>query len=80
MEMRKTRLHKGWRHAFGGLITKLCHVEGVLEENVDYIASLFLVLLDIMGTKGPDTKLCPIFTIIERHRRDEFIMATMYCL
>ncbi|KAG5577163.1 hypothetical protein H5410_057297 [Solanum commersonii] len=43
--MRKSRVHKGHMYAFGGLITKLCRVAGVPEENVDYLAPLYLAPL-----------------------------------
>lgn len=57
--MRKARVHKGRRSAFGGLITKLCRVAGVPEENVDYMAPLFPAPVDITMTKGPDIEFGP---------------------
>ncbi|KAG5595499.1 hypothetical protein H5410_036731 [Solanum commersonii] len=36
--------------------------------------------MDITRTKGPDTEFGPILITIERHRRDELIMARMYGL
>ncbi|KAH0729728.1 hypothetical protein KY290_000857 [Solanum tuberosum] len=78
--MRKDRVHKGNRYAFGGLITKMCRVAGVPEENVDYMAPLYPALVDITYTKGPDTDFNPTLTTAERHMRDELIMARMYGL
>lgn len=78
--MRKARVHKGRRFAFGGLITKLCRVAGVPEENVDYMAPLFPAPVDITRTKGLDTEFSPTLTTAERNRRDELIMARMYGL
>ncbi|KAG5614783.1 hypothetical protein H5410_014607 [Solanum commersonii] len=76
--MRKSRVHKGHRYAFGGLITKMCRVAGVLEENLDYMAPLYLAPVDITRTKGTNTDFGPTLTTAECHRRDEFIMAKMY--
>ncbi|KAH0655763.1 hypothetical protein KY285_030645 [Solanum tuberosum] len=39
--MRKSRVHKGHKYAFGGLITKLCRVARVPEKNVDYMSPLY---------------------------------------
>ncbi|KAH0781553.1 hypothetical protein KY290_001151 [Solanum tuberosum] len=78
--MRKARVHKGNMYDFGGLITRMCRVAGVLEENLEYMAPLFQASVDITRTKGPDTEFGPNLTIVERHRRDELIMARMYDL
>lgn len=67
-------------YAFGGVITKMCHLAGVLEESLDYMAPLYPTAVDITGTKGSDTNLGPILTIVERYRGDELIMARMYVL
>ncbi|KAG5575871.1 hypothetical protein H5410_056005, partial [Solanum commersonii] len=78
--IRKARVHKGRRSAFGGLITKLCHVAGVPEESMDYMTPLFPTPMDIMRTKGTDIKFGPILTTIKRNRRDKLFMARMYGL
>uniref|UniRef100_M1DH54 Putative plant transposon protein domain-containing protein n=1 Tax=Solanum tuberosum TaxID=4113 RepID=M1DH54_SOLTU len=78
--MRKAQGHKGHRYAFGGLITRMCRVAGVPEENVDYMAPLFPAPVDITRTKWTDTEFGPILTTADRHRRDELIMARMYGL
>ncbi|KAH0686462.1 hypothetical protein KY284_017015 [Solanum tuberosum] len=75
--MRKARVHKEHRYAFCGLITKMCCVAGVPEENLDYMAPLYPASVDITRTKGPDTNFGPILTTAERHRRDELIMFRM---
>uniref|UniRef100_M1DK78 Putative plant transposon protein domain-containing protein n=1 Tax=Solanum tuberosum TaxID=4113 RepID=M1DK78_SOLTU len=78
--MRKSRVHKEHMYAFGGLITKMCFVAGVPEENVDYMAPLYPAPVEISHTKGPDTDFGPTLTTAERHKRDELIMARMYGL
>lgn len=78
--MRKARVHKDHRYAFGCLFTKLCRVAGVLEENVDCMAPLFPTPVDITRTKRPEYEFGPTLTTTERHRRDELIMARMYGL
>ncbi|KAG5576268.1 hypothetical protein H5410_056402 [Solanum commersonii] len=78
--MRKVRVHNGHMYAFGGLITRICSVAGVLEENADYMAPLFPATVDITRTKGPDTELGSTITTAECHRRDELIMTRMYGL
>uniref|UniRef100_M1DXZ7 Uncharacterized protein n=1 Tax=Solanum tuberosum TaxID=4113 RepID=M1DXZ7_SOLTU len=78
--IRKARVHKGHMYAFGGLIIGMCRAAGVPEENVDYMAPLFAALVDITRTKGPDTEFGQTLTTIERHRRDELIMARIYGL
>jgi len=78
--MRKDRVDKGNRYGFGGLITKMCRVAGVPEENLDYMAPLYPAPVDITRIKGPDTDFGPTLTTVERHRRDELIMARMYGL
>ncbi|KAG5605372.1 hypothetical protein H5410_026864 [Solanum commersonii] len=78
--MRKAQVHKGHIYAFGSLITRMCRVAGVPEENVDYMAPLFPAPMDITRTKGPDTKFGPTLTTAEPHKRDELIMANMYGL
>uniref|UniRef100_M1DBL6 Putative plant transposon protein domain-containing protein n=1 Tax=Solanum tuberosum TaxID=4113 RepID=M1DBL6_SOLTU len=78
--MRKARVHKGHKYAFGGLITRMCRVAGVPKDNVDYMAPLFAAPMDITRTKGPDTKFGPTLTTAEHHMRDELIMARMYGL
>uniref|UniRef100_M1DMQ3 Putative plant transposon protein domain-containing protein n=1 Tax=Solanum tuberosum TaxID=4113 RepID=M1DMQ3_SOLTU len=78
--MRKSWVHKGHRYAFGGLITKMCRVAGVPEENLDYMAPLYPAPVDITHTKGTDTDFGPTLTTVERHKRDELIMARMYGL
>ncbi|KAG5571568.1 hypothetical protein H5410_061334 [Solanum commersonii] len=78
--IRKARVHKGDRYAFGGLITKMCRAEGVPEKNVNYMAPLYPAPVDITRTKGPDTEFGPTLTTSEHHRRDEFIMPRMYSL
>ncbi|KAG5580099.1 hypothetical protein H5410_050726 [Solanum commersonii] len=80
LAMRKGRVHKGHMYAFGGLITRMFHVVRVLEENMDYMAPLFPAPMDITRTKGPNTEFGPILTTVERHRRDELIMARIYGL
>ncbi|KAG5594521.1 hypothetical protein H5410_035753 [Solanum commersonii] len=40
--MRKAWVHKGHKYGFGGLITRMCRAASVPEENVDYMAPLFL--------------------------------------
>ncbi|KAG5604798.1 hypothetical protein H5410_026290 [Solanum commersonii] len=77
--MRKTRVHKGHMYAFdGGLITKMFRVAGVLGENVDYMAPLYPTPVDITRSKGPDIDFGPTIITVERHRRDELIMARMH--
>uniref|UniRef100_M1D8X4 Putative plant transposon protein domain-containing protein n=1 Tax=Solanum tuberosum TaxID=4113 RepID=M1D8X4_SOLTU len=76
--MRKARVHRGRRYAFGGLITNLCRRAGVPEESVDYMAPLFTTPLDITKTKGPENMHGPTLTTAERNRRDEMIMALMF--
>ncbi|KAH0669439.1 hypothetical protein KY285_025463 [Solanum tuberosum] len=78
--MRKARVHKGHKYAFGGLITKLCRAADVPEENIDYMAPLYPAPVDITRTKGLDTEFGLTLTTAERHRRDELIMARMYGL
>ncbi|KAH0712429.1 hypothetical protein KY289_008388 [Solanum tuberosum] len=78
--MRKARVHRGQRYAFGGLITNLCRRAGVPEETVDYMAPLFTTPLDITKTKGPENMHGPTLTTAERNRRDEMIMARMFGL
>ncbi|KAG5606262.1 hypothetical protein H5410_027754 [Solanum commersonii] len=78
--MCKARVHKGHMYAFGGLITKMCRVAGVPEENMDYMVPLYPALVDITRTKGPNTDFGPTLTTIEHHRRDELIMVKMYGL
>jgi len=78
--MRKVRVHKGHMYAFGGLITKMCHIAGVPKEQLDYMAPLYPALVDITRIKGPYTEFGPTITTAEHHRRDELIMARMYGL
>uniref|UniRef100_M1DJS4 Uncharacterized protein n=1 Tax=Solanum tuberosum TaxID=4113 RepID=M1DJS4_SOLTU len=78
--MRKARVHKGHRYAFGGLITKMCRVASVPKENLDYMAPLYPAPVDIIRIKGPDTDFGLTLTTVECHRRDELIMAMMYGL
>uniref|UniRef100_M1DG54 Putative plant transposon protein domain-containing protein n=1 Tax=Solanum tuberosum TaxID=4113 RepID=M1DG54_SOLTU len=78
--MRKARVHKGHKYAFGGLITQMCHAAGVPEESLDYMAPLCPAPVDITRTKGPDTEFGPTLTTVECHRRDELVMARMYGL
>ncbi|KAG5610976.1 hypothetical protein H5410_022257 [Solanum commersonii] len=78
--MKKARMHKGSRYTFGGLITRLCRDAGVPEEHLDYMTPLFSTPVDITRTKGPDTEFGPTLATVERHRRDELIMARMYGL
>uniref|UniRef100_M1D859 Putative plant transposon protein domain-containing protein n=1 Tax=Solanum tuberosum TaxID=4113 RepID=M1D859_SOLTU len=78
--MRKARVHKGHKYAFGGLITRMCRAVGFPEKNMDYMAPLFPAPVDITRTKGPDTEFGPTFTTAERYRRDELIIARMYGL
>ncbi|KAG5591738.1 hypothetical protein H5410_042252 [Solanum commersonii] len=78
--MRKARVHKGRKYAFGGLITSLCRPAIVSEENMDYIAPLFPAPVDITRTKGPVTKFGPTLTTVKCHRQDELIMARVYGL
>ncbi|KAH0729637.1 hypothetical protein KY290_000765 [Solanum tuberosum] len=67
-------------YAFGGLITKMCRVTGVPDENLDYVAPLYPTPVDITQTNELDTEFGPTLTTAERHRRDELIMARMYNL
>ncbi|KAH0730170.1 hypothetical protein KY289_001358 [Solanum tuberosum] len=78
--MRKARIHKGHMYAFGGMITKMCRIAGVLEEQLDYMAPLYPTSVDITRTKSPDTEFGPTLTTAECHRRDELIMARIYGL
>uniref|UniRef100_M1DQI2 Putative plant transposon protein domain-containing protein n=1 Tax=Solanum tuberosum TaxID=4113 RepID=M1DQI2_SOLTU len=78
--MRKAWIHEGHMYDFGGLITRMSRVAGVLEENLDYMAPLFPASVDIYRTRGPDIEFGPNLTTVERHRRDELIMARMYDL
>uniref|UniRef100_M1DJT1 Putative plant transposon protein domain-containing protein n=1 Tax=Solanum tuberosum TaxID=4113 RepID=M1DJT1_SOLTU len=78
--MRKARVHKGHIYDFGDLITKMCCIAGVPEEQLDYMAPLYLASVDITRTKGPNTEFGPTLTTAERHRRDELIMERMYGL
>uniref|UniRef100_M1DXG9 Putative plant transposon protein domain-containing protein n=1 Tax=Solanum tuberosum TaxID=4113 RepID=M1DXG9_SOLTU len=78
--MRMARVHKGHMHAFGGLITKMCHVAGVPKENLDYMAPLYPAPVDITRSKDPDTDFGPTLTTAERQWRDELIMARIYGL
>uniref|UniRef100_M1DWS8 Uncharacterized protein n=1 Tax=Solanum tuberosum TaxID=4113 RepID=M1DWS8_SOLTU len=78
--MRKARVHKGHKYAFGGLITKMCCAAGVLEEHLDYMDPLYPTSVDITRTKRPDSKFGLTLTIVERHMRDELIMEMMYVL
>ncbi|KAH0636011.1 hypothetical protein KY285_035712 [Solanum tuberosum] len=75
--IQKARVHKGHKYDFGGLITKMCRAAGVPEENLDYMAPLYPTLVDITRTKGLDTDFGPTLTTVERHRRDELILARM---
>ncbi|KAK4718110.1 hypothetical protein R3W88_016448 [Solanum pinnatisectum] len=47
----KALVHKGLKYAFGGLITKMCRVADVPEENVDYMAPDELIMARIYGLK-----------------------------
>lgn len=78
--MQKARVHKGHIYAFGGIISKMCHIVGVPKESLDYIAPLYPTTMDITCTKREDTDLGPILITIEGHRRDDLIMAKMYVL
>ncbi|KAG5627799.1 hypothetical protein H5410_013017 [Solanum commersonii] len=78
--IRKVGVHKRHRYAFGCLITKMCRVAGVPEENLDYMAPLYPAPVDITHTKRPDTNFDPTLTTAKHHRRDELIMARMYSL
>uniref|UniRef100_M1DBX8 Uncharacterized protein n=1 Tax=Solanum tuberosum TaxID=4113 RepID=M1DBX8_SOLTU len=78
--MCKARVHKGNMYAFGGLITKMCRAAGVPEEHLDYMAPLYPASVDITRTKGHDTEFGPTLTTVERHRRNELIMVSMYGL
>ncbi|KAG5620955.1 hypothetical protein H5410_006173 [Solanum commersonii] len=78
--MSKARVHKGHRYAFGGLITRMCRVTGVPEENLEYMAPLYPAPVDITLTKVLDTDFGSTLTIVECHRRDQLIMARMYGL
>ncbi|KAG5620256.1 hypothetical protein H5410_005474 [Solanum commersonii] len=69
-DMRKARVHRGRRYAFGRLITNLCRQAGVPKESVDYIAPLFTTPLDVTKTKGPKNMHGPTLTTAERNRRD----------
>jgi len=59
LAMKKARVHRGRRYAFGGLITNFCRRAGVPEESVDYMAHLFTTPLDVTKTKGPRTWMDP---------------------
>ncbi|KAH0650056.1 hypothetical protein KY284_029968 [Solanum tuberosum] len=78
--MQKARVHKRHKYAFGGLITRMCHVPGVPEENVDYMAPLFPAPVGITRTKGPDTEFGQTLTTAEHYKRDKLIIARMYGL
>lgn len=78
--IRKSKVHRGRRYAFGGLITRLGQNAGVPEEGLDYMALLIIVSIDVTKTKGPDTINGPTLTTTERNRRDDLIMARMYGL
>ena len=78
--MRKDQVHKGTMYDFDGLITQRCHSAGVREENIDYIAPLYVTPVNITHTKGPKTKFGPTLTIAEHHKREELIMEIMYDL
>lgn len=52
----------------------------VPNEHFDYIALLYPAIVDITRTKGPDTHLGPIITIVEWNRRDKLTMDKMYGL
>ncbi|KAH0685764.1 hypothetical protein KY284_016317 [Solanum tuberosum] len=76
--MRKARLHRGRRYAFGGLINNLCRRAGVPEESVDYMAPLLTTPLDVTKTKEPENMYGLILTTIERNIRDDMITARMF--
>lgn len=78
--MRKARVHKGRRYAFGGFITRLCLDAGVPTEALDYVPRLIADPYVVMNTREPDLQLGPILTTAERYRCDEMITATMYGL
>ncbi|KAK4731675.1 hypothetical protein R3W88_024663 [Solanum pinnatisectum] len=40
----RARVHKGHKYAFGGLITKMCRIAGVPDEQLDYMAPLYPAL------------------------------------
>lgn len=78
--MQKAQVYKGYTYAFGGIITKMCPLAGVLEERLDYMARLYPVAVDINRTKGSHTNLGPTLITVEPHKTDELITARMYGL
>lgn len=78
--MRKAKVHQGRRYAFSGLIMRLCLRARVPEENLDYMAPLFKVPVDMTKTKGPDLVHGITLTTTECNRRYEMIMAHIYGL
>ncbi|KAG5591112.1 hypothetical protein H5410_041626 [Solanum commersonii] len=78
--MRKTHVHRGRMYAFGGLITCVCRSASVQEEILDYMAPLFLALVDMTKTKGLNNEFRPQLTTAECHRCDVLIMAHIYGL
>ncbi|KAG5631731.1 hypothetical protein H5410_003448 [Solanum commersonii] len=78
--MRKAWIHKGHKYAFGGLITKMCRPAGDPEENVDYMSPLFPTPVISLEPRGSTLSLGQLSPLLERHRRNELIMARMYGL
>lgn len=53
-DMRKDRVRKGHKYAFGVLITKICRSAGVLEETLDYLAPICPAVIDVTRMKRSD--------------------------
>lgn len=80
LAMRKAKTHKAHRYAFGGLITQLCLMTGVPEEDADYFPIIQAPYI-ATNIKGLNVSLGPVLTTAERAYRDKFIayMDLTYC-
>lgn len=78
--MRKMKTHKGYRYAFGGLITTLCHAKGAPKEVANYCPIIQALPYVVTNIKGLEVHLGPILTSSQRAYKDDLIAGRMYGL
>lgn len=76
--IRKARVHKGSRFAFGGIITTLCRQDGMPDKILDYLPATDMDPFDVTNVRGLELEQGPILMTVERHMRDELITAWMF--
>lgn len=73
--MRKVKVHKGCRYAFGDLITELCCLTCVPTEEEDYCPHIDAPPYVVTIIKRFEVSTVPVLTTIKRSYHDELIIA-----